>query len=158
MHQPHFVRFLSRSPGSPRSFRPGGHRHPAEQAVYAVLATGNVRAICAVLDRIDSLTIPSPIIHVHLCTATPSLTVAVARISNPAIAASHDAPQFNIAGDVRRLWDIVDEVLAQGVWITWARRCVSRSSLNCGRVFASLLRLRCRTRSASAPPGSSRSP
>jgi serine palmitoyltransferase len=86
----------------------------------------NVRAIRAVLDRIDLLTIPShaasPIIHIHLRTATPSLSVAAPKAPNPATAASRDAPSFDIAGEERVLQDIVDEVLAQGVWITRARR------------------------------------
>ena len=86
----------------------------------------NVRAICAVLDHIDLLTIPShmasPIIHIHLCTATPSLSVAAPKAPNPATAASRDAPSFDIPGEECVLQDIMDEVLAQGVWITRARR------------------------------------
>ena len=79
----------------------------------------NVRAIRAVLDPIDSLTIPSheasPIIHIHLRTATPSLSVAASKAPNPATAASRDIPSFDIAGEEHLLQDIVDEVLARGV-------------------------------------------
>ena len=54
-----------------------------------------MRAIRAVLDRIDTLSIPShtasPINHIHLRTVTPS---------------------FDIAGEEGLLQDIVDEVLA----------------------------------------------
>ena len=85
-----------------------------------------MRAICAVLDRIDSVTISShaasPIIHIHLRTTTPLLSVAALKSPNPATAASRDAPSFDIPGEERLLQDIVDEVLAQGVWITRARR------------------------------------
>jgi serine palmitoyltransferase len=85
----------------------------------------NVRAIRAVLDRVEALTIPShaasPIIHIQLRSATPSL-LRSAKSPNPATPASRDAPSFDIAGEERLLQDIVDEVLAQGVWITRARR------------------------------------
>ncbi|KAF8271056.1 serine palmitoyltransferase [Lactarius quietus] len=85
----------------------------------------NVRAIRAVLDRVEAIMIPShaasPIIHIHLRSGTPSLP-ATAKASNPAIPAPRDAPSFDIAGEERVLQDIVEEVLAQGVWITRARR------------------------------------
>ena len=86
----------------------------------------NVRVIRAALDRIESVTIPShaasPIIHIHLRTATPSLSVTALKAPNPATAASRDAPSFDIPGEERLLQDIVDEALAQGVWITRAWR------------------------------------
>jgi len=85
----------------------------------------NVRAIRAVLDRVEAIMIPShaasPIIHIHLRSGTSSLP-ATAKASNPAIPAPRDAPSFDIAGEERVLQDIVEEVLAQGVWITRARR------------------------------------
>ncbi|KAH8984853.1 hypothetical protein EDB92DRAFT_1818918 [Lactarius akahatsu] len=66
----------------------------------------NVRAI-----RVEAITIPShaalPIIHIHM---------------RPAIPAPHEAPSFDITGEERLLRDIVNEALAQGVWITRARR------------------------------------
>ena len=79
----------------------------------------NIRVIHAVLDSIDSLTIPShaasAIIHLYLHTAMPSLSVGAAKAPNPATAASRDAPSFEIAGEEHLLQDIVDEVLAKGV-------------------------------------------
>ena len=70
----------------------------------------NMRAIYAVLDRIDSVTIPShavsPIIHIYLRTATLSLSVAAPKAPNPATAASRDAPSFDIPGEERVLQDI----------------------------------------------------
>jgi serine palmitoyltransferase len=67
----------------------------------------NVCAIRAVLDGINALTIPShaasPIIHIHLHTATPSLTIAAAKAQNLAAAASRDASSFTIAGEERPL-------------------------------------------------------
>jgi hypothetical protein len=58
----------------------------------------------------------------HPHTATPSLTVAAAKAPNPAIMTFRDAPLFDITGEERFLQDIMDEVLAQGVWIARARR------------------------------------
>jgi serine palmitoyltransferase len=85
----------------------------------------NVRAIRAVLDRVEALTISShaasPIIHIQLRSATPSVSVSAKQL-NPATPAARDAWSFDIAGEERLLQDIVDEVLAQGVWITRARR------------------------------------
>ena len=85
----------------------------------------NVRAIRGVLDRVDAITIPShaasPIIYIHLRSATPSAS-ASAKVPNPATPAPRETPSFDIAGEERLLQDIVDEVLAQGVWITRARR------------------------------------
>ncbi len=84
----------------------------------------NVRAIRAMLDRVEAVTIPShaasPIIHIHLrsaATLSPS-----AKPPNPAAPAPRDAPSFDIAGEERLVQDIVDEALVQGVWITRARR------------------------------------
>ncbi|KAH8977845.1 serine palmitoyltransferase [Lactarius hatsudake] len=88
----------------------------------------NVRAIRAVLDRVEAITIPShpasPIIHIHLRSA-PTLSVSTsvsAKPPNPATPAPRDAPSFDITGEERLLQDIVDEALAQGVWTTRARR------------------------------------
>jgi serine palmitoyltransferase len=84
-----------------------------------------VRAIRAVLDRVEAITIPSfaasPIIHIHLRSATPS-SAATLKPPNPTTPAPREAPSFDIASEERTLQDIVDEVLAQGVWITRARR------------------------------------
>ncbi|KAN0139450.1 Pyridoxal phosphate-dependent transferase [Lactarius tabidus] len=85
----------------------------------------NVRAIRAVLDRVEAITIPShaasPIIHIHLRSATPSSS-ATLKPPNPTTPAPREAPSFDIAAEERTLQDIVDEVLAQGVWIIRARR------------------------------------
>ncbi|KAH9955402.1 serine palmitoyltransferase [Russula dissimulans] len=95
----------------------------------------NVRAIRAVLERVDCITIPShpasPIIHIYVRTppavhlhplASLSSATATAKPSNPASHVPRDAPAFDIAAEERLLQDIVDEALAQGVWITRARR------------------------------------
>ncbi|KAH8983453.1 serine palmitoyltransferase [Lactarius akahatsu] len=85
----------------------------------------NVRAIRAVLDRVEAITIPShaasPIIHIHLRSSAPAASVS-AKPSNPATPAPREAPSFDIVGEERLLQDIVDEALAQGVWTTRARR------------------------------------
>ena len=85
----------------------------------------NMRAILAVFDRVEAITIPShmalPIIHIHLRSATPSASVS-AKAPNPATPAPCGVPSFDIVGEERLLQDIVGEVLAQGVRITRARR------------------------------------
>ena len=85
----------------------------------------NVRAIRAVLDRVEVITIPShaasPIIHIHLRSSAQSSAVTL-KAPNPSTPAPREPPSFDIAGEERVLQDIVDEVLAQGVWITRARR------------------------------------
>ena len=85
----------------------------------------NVRAIRAVLDRIDVVMIPShaasPIIHIQLRSATPPLSASIKPV-NPATPALRDAVSFDIAGEERLLQDIMDEALAQGMWTTRARR------------------------------------
>jgi serine palmitoyltransferase len=85
----------------------------------------NVRAIRAVLDQVEAITIPShaasPIIHIHLRSATP-MSSATLKAPNPMTPAPREPPSFDIAGEERVLQDIVDEVLSQGVWITRERR------------------------------------
>ena len=77
----------------------------------------NIRAIRTILERVDCITIPShaasPIIHIYVRTQAPTLAAAAAK-STP--------PSFDIAVEERLLQDIVDEALAQGVWVTRARR------------------------------------
>ena len=84
-----------------------------------------VRAIRAVLDRVDAITIPSraasPIIHIHLRFSAQSSAVTL-KAPNPSTPAPREPPSLDIAGEERVLQDIVEEVLAQGVWITRARR------------------------------------
>ncbi len=64
----------------------------------------------------------SSVIHIHLRSATTPSASASAEPLNPATPAPRDAPSFDIAGEERLLQDIVDKALAQGVWITRARR------------------------------------
>ncbi|KAH8983451.1 hypothetical protein EDB92DRAFT_1951589 [Lactarius akahatsu] len=89
-------------------------------AAVALLAE-NVRAIRAVLDRVEAITIPShaasPIIYIHLRSSAPAASMS-AKPSNPAT----PAPSFDIVGEERLLQDIVDEALVQGVWTARARR------------------------------------
>ena len=83
------------------------------------------RAIRAVLDRVDAITIPSHaaslIIHIHLRSPAHSSAVTL-KAPNPSTPAPREPPSFDIAGEERVLQDIVEEVLAQAVWITRARR------------------------------------
>jgi serine palmitoyltransferase len=79
----------------------------------------NIRAIRTVLERVDCIAIPShaasPIIHIHVRNQPP--TVAAAAKS------AYPTPlSFDIAAEEQLLQDIVDEAIAQGVWITRARR------------------------------------
>jgi serine palmitoyltransferase len=83
----------------------------------------NIRAIRAVLERVDCITIPShaasPIIHIYL-RGQPSAGAAATTGSK---SSSNSAPlAFDIALEERLLQDVVDEALTQGVWITRARR------------------------------------
>ena len=116
----------------------------------------NMRAICAVLDRIDAVTIPShaasPIIHIQLRSATPSASTSTKPV-NRATPASRDAVSFDIAGEELQLQDIADEALAQGVWITWARQLRGQELVEAGRV---LYLPRCHARNTSVLPVSSR--
>jgi len=79
----------------------------------------NIRAIRSILERVDCITIPShtasPIIHIYV--RTQSLSVATAAKS-----ANPTPLSFDIEVEERLLQDIVDEAIAQGVWITRARR------------------------------------
>ncbi|KAH9032001.1 hypothetical protein EDB85DRAFT_2237926 [Lactarius pseudohatsudake] len=56
------------------------------------------------------------------CGLRSASTYVSAKPPNLATPAPHDAPSFDIAGEERLLQDIVDEALAQGVWITRTRR------------------------------------
>ncbi|KAH8991594.1 hypothetical protein EDB92DRAFT_1798131 [Lactarius akahatsu] len=80
----------------------------------------NVHTIQVVLDPVEAITIPShpalPIIHIHLRSASTSVS---AKLLNPATPILCDALSFDIVGEERLLQDIVDEVLAQGIWTTW---------------------------------------
>ena len=64
---------------------------------------------------------PRSTIHIHLRSPTQSSPVTQ-KVQNPAALASRKPPSLDIAGEERVLQDIAGEVLAQGVWITRARR------------------------------------
>ncbi|KAH8980690.1 serine palmitoyltransferase [Lactarius akahatsu] len=103
----------------------------------------NVRAIRAVLDRVEAITIPShatsPIIHIYLrSAATLSASTSVsAKPPKLATPAPRDAPSFDIAGEERLLQDIVDEALAQGCGSRAHGGCAGRSSSRRARAFGS---------------------
>ncbi|KAI1792788.1 serine palmitoyltransferase [Ganoderma leucocontextum] len=90
----------------------------------------NVRAVRAILDRVDCITIPShaasPVIHLQIRWATlqvPLMTsVPSNKPSNPLSVKPRDPPQFNIELEERLLQEVVEEALAQGVMITRAKR------------------------------------
>ena len=92
----------------------------------------NVRAVRAVLDKLDLITIPShpasPLIHIHVRPpAASSLAVPAAHKgghhhSSPASIEPRDAPVFDIAGEERLLQEVVEEALTQGVLITRSKR------------------------------------
>ncbi|KAN0139441.1 Pyridoxal phosphate-dependent transferase [Lactarius tabidus] len=92
-------------------------RSPAHQR-NLILSTlqENVRAIRAVLDRVEAITIPTPPRRSSISPAICS-TVAVCDLEGPEpkTPAPREAPSFDIASEERTLQDIVDEVLAQGV-------------------------------------------
>ncbi|KAH9021684.1 pyridoxal phosphate-dependent transferase [Lactarius deliciosus] len=98
-----------------------------------------------------TITIPShtasPIIHIHLRSFAPSASVS-AKPSNPATPAPREAPSFDIVGEERLLQDIVDEALAQGVWMARARRLRGQELVEARQstrlaVTAGLSRCRC---------------
>ncbi|KAH9016318.1 hypothetical protein EDB85DRAFT_2207838 [Lactarius pseudohatsudake] len=129
---PAALHIFRRGPGGPHGLHLGGHQHPTEHAIDPEHLQENVRAIRAVLDRVEAITISShaasPIIHIHLrFAATLSASTSASAkppTLNPATPAPRDAPSFNIVCEECRglLQYIVDEALAQGVWITRARR------------------------------------
>ncbi|KAH9060278.1 serine palmitoyltransferase [Lactarius vividus] len=88
----------------------------------------NVRTIQAILNQVEAITIPShadsPIIYIHLRSAA-TLSASTSASSNPPNTVTfppREVPSFDIEAEERLLRDIVDEALAQGVWITRARR------------------------------------
>lgn len=97
----------------------------------------NVRAVRAILDKVDCITIPShpasPTIHLYVrlpspafltpfAPASPSLSSTSGKPSNPSSPIPRDPEQFDGELEERILQDIVEEVLAQGVMITRAKR------------------------------------
>jgi serine palmitoyltransferase len=82
----------------------------------------NIRVICAVLERVDCITMPShavsPIIHIYVRTPSASssthlLPIAPAKPSNAASPAGCDAPSSDVVAEERWLQDIVDEALTR---------------------------------------------
>ena len=90
----------------------------------------NVRAVRAILDRVDCITIPShaasPVIHLQIRWPTlqvpPMTSVPSNKPSNPLSVKPRDPPQFNIELEERLLQEVVEEALAQGVMVTRAKR------------------------------------
>jgi len=88
----------------------------------------NVRAVRSILDRIDCVTIPShhasPIMHINVRLASPSVSKSshLGKPSNPLSVLPRDPPVFDIELEERLLQEVVDDVLAQGVLITRAKR------------------------------------
>lgn len=91
----------------------------------------NVRAVRAVLDRLDCITIPShpasALIHIQVRPPSPTLLSpnaipASPKLSNPTSITPRDPPQFDIDLEERLLQEVVDEALTQGVLITRAKR------------------------------------
>lgn len=95
----------------------------------------NVRAIRAILDRVDCITIPShpasPMIHLYVRVPSPTHLLPVApaspslssgKPSNPASPRPRDPEAFDEDLEDRLLQDIVEEAMAQGVMLTKAKR------------------------------------
>ncbi|KAI0752652.1 serine palmitoyltransferase [Daedaleopsis nitida] len=90
----------------------------------------NIRAVRAILDRVDCITIPShpASATIHLQIRWPTLqlpmgtTSSPGKPSNPLSVKPRDPPQFNVEVEEKLLQDIVEEALAQGVMITRAKR------------------------------------
>ena len=95
----------------------------------------NTRAVRAILDRVDCITIPShpasPVIHLcvrlpsptHLLpTASPLLGSASGKPSNPMSVHPREPEVFDIELEEKLLQDIVEEALLQGVMITRSKR------------------------------------
>ncbi|KAI0767506.1 serine palmitoyltransferase [Fomes fomentarius] len=90
----------------------------------------NIRAVRAILDRVDYITIPSHPVSgtIHLQIRWPTLQVPQAitsspsKPSNPLSVKPRDPPQYDVELEERLLQDIVEEALAQGVMVTRAKR------------------------------------
>ncbi|KAI0316890.1 serine palmitoyltransferase [Amylostereum chailletii] len=89
----------------------------------------NIHAVRTVLDRVDCLSVPShpasAIIHLHVRPASSmflSPHTTAGKPSNPSSIQARDPPVFDIESEERALQEIVEECLAQGVWITRAKR------------------------------------
>lgn len=98
----------------------------------------NVRAVRAILDRVDCISIPShpasAMIHlqvrlpspIHLLpVASPSLSSS-GKLSNPSSPLPRELEHFEGEIEERMLQDIVEEALAQGVMVTRAKRLIGQ--------------------------------
>ena len=133
-HQRRLILSLRRSSGS--------YCSPCLQGPTILRNTPSIRTceLCWTAISFPSHT-ASPIIHIHLRSAMPPSSAPL-MTPNPATLTPRELPSFDIVGDERTLQYIVDEVLAQGVWITHASRLREQE------------RLSCRARSVSARPPS----
>ena len=92
----------------------------------------NVRAVRHILDRVDSITIPShsisPIIHVQIKPISSAFLLPSAanhspsRKNNPTSPVVKDAPEYDADTEERLLQEVVEEALAQGVLLTRPKR------------------------------------
>ncbi|TFK77831.1 hypothetical protein K466DRAFT_508047, partial [Polyporus arcularius HHB13444] len=91
----------------------------------------NIRAVRAILDRADYITIPShpASATIHLQIRWPTLQVPMHPLNsssnkplNPLSVKPRDPPQFDVELEERLLQDIVVEALSQGVMVTRAKR------------------------------------
>lgn len=111
----------------------------------------NIRTIRSVLERIDLISVPShaasPIIlftirtPAELASSSSSSTLALPTAShhgpgkhshsNPTSVQPRDAPEFDIEAEERLCQEVVDECMAQGVWINRAKRLRGQEWLEC---------------------------
>ncbi|KAF9644208.1 serine palmitoyltransferase [Thelephora ganbajun] len=92
----------------------------------------NVRTFRSILDKLDCITIPShhasPLIHIQVRSASASSLLPTAvppsasKPSNPTSALPRNLQVFDIEAEERLLQEVVDDVLAQGILITRAKR------------------------------------
>lgn len=106
----------------------------------------NVRAVRAILDKVDCIAIPShpasAIIHVNVRSSSTVMPIApmspmspmspaspmsplspsTAKLSNPVSVRQRGAPHFDMEAEERLLQEVVEDTLAQGVMVTRAKR------------------------------------
>ena len=111
----HFIHFIPCSPSPPVSLHLQGHQHPLEHAVHTKHPARE--SIWVVLDHFDAISIPS-----HAACSPAQLSAVTLKALNSLTPAPHGPPSFDITGADHMLQDIMDEVLAQGVWITHVPR------------------------------------
>ncbi|OSX56865.1 hypothetical protein POSPLADRAFT_1076515 [Postia placenta MAD-698-R-SB12] len=106
----------------------------------------NVRAVRAILDKVDCIAIPShpasAIIHINVRSSSTVMPIApmsptspispaspmsplspsTAKLSNPVSVRQRGAPHFDMEAEERLLQEVVEDTLAQGVMVTRAKR------------------------------------